>query len=230
MCKHKKKDKKREKERLKEEETEEEKRARRLAKKAAKAAKRQEGSQVAGYSNQDNPWNDPNLAESFVWGKKVEKDRARGVEELSREGQKRKKLEMQMELEKVKRAREQREIDREAYEEERRMLDRDREQLAFDEHQKREDEFQLEQSKMRVKRRVQEGRAKPIDVLADSLRLLDDGFDPSDALETKVQDPLLVLNDSLNERELAELRSDIMEIALLDEPRLGLGLRVRVRA
>ena len=119
MCKHKKKDKKREKERLKEEETEEEKRARRLAKKAAKAAKRQESSQVAGYSNQDNPWNDPNLAESFVWGKKVEKDRARGVEELSREGQKRKKLEMQMELEKVKRAREQREIDREAYEEER---------------------------------------------------------------------------------------------------------------
>ena len=33
-----------------------------------------ESSQVAGYSNQDNPWNDPNLAESFVWGKKAEKD------------------------------------------------------------------------------------------------------------------------------------------------------------
>ena len=47
-------------------------------------------------------------------------------------------------VEKAKRAREQREVDKEAYDEERRMLDRDREQLAFDEHQKREDEFQLE--------------------------------------------------------------------------------------
>ena len=198
---------KRDKERMKELETDEEKRARRLAKKAAKDEKRAEEGSLGGYSNQSNPWNDPNLTQAFVWGKKVDKDQTRGVvEDQSREAQKRKRLEQQVELEKVKRAREQREIDREAYEEERRMLDRDREQLAFDEHQKREDEFQLEQSKMRVKRRVQEGRAKPIDVLADSLRLLDDGFDPSDALETKVQDPLLVLNDSLNERELAELR------------------------
>ena len=37
-----------------------------------------------------NPWNDPNLAEGFVWGKKVEKDRARGVvEDTSREAAKR---------------------------------------------------------------------------------------------------------------------------------------------
>ena len=35
---------------------------------------------MAGYSNQDNPWNDPNLAESFVCGKKVEKDRARDTD------------------------------------------------------------------------------------------------------------------------------------------------------
>ena len=218
MCKHKKKDKKRDKDRAKYEETDEEKRARRLAKSAAKAVKRQEDAQVAGYSNQDNPWNDPNLAESFVWGKKTDKDRARGVEELDKDGKKRKKYDMQLELEKVKRAREQREVDKEAYEEERRLLDRDREQMAFADHQKREDEFQLEQSKVRVKRRVQEGRAKPIDVLADSLALLDDGFEPSDALDTKMQDPLLVF-DSLNQRELAEVRGDIMEIAQLDEPR-----------
>ena len=111
MCKHKKKDKKRDKERAKHEETDDEKRARRNAKHEAKAVKRQEDAQVAGYSNQDNPWNDPHLAESFVWGKKTDKDRSRGVEELNTEGHKRKKLEMQVELEKVKRAREQREVD-----------------------------------------------------------------------------------------------------------------------
>ena len=55
-------------------ETEEEKRARRLAKKEAKRAKEAEG--LAGYSNEANPWNDPHLADAFVWGKKNEKARA----------------------------------------------------------------------------------------------------------------------------------------------------------
>ena len=57
------------------EESEEEKRARRLAKKEAKRAKEAEG--LAGYSNEANPWNDPHLADAFVWGKKNEKARAR---------------------------------------------------------------------------------------------------------------------------------------------------------
>ena len=56
------------------EESEEEKRARRLAKKEAKRAKEAEG--LAGYSNEANPWNDPHLADAFVWGKKNEKARA----------------------------------------------------------------------------------------------------------------------------------------------------------
>ena len=208
MCKHKKKhkDKKQDKEVAKQHETDEEKRVRRNAKKAAKDIKKEEEAQVAGYSNQDNPWHDPNLAEAFVWGKKVDKDRSRGVEEMTKDGKKRQRLEMQVELEKVKRAREQREVDKEAYEEERRLLDRDREQMAFADHAKREDEFQLEQSKVRAKRRVQEGRAKPIDVLADSLALLDEDFNAPDALDIKMQDPLLVF-DQLSQRELGEVHA-----------------------
>ena len=54
-------------------ETEDEKRARRLAKKEAKRAR--ESEQLAGYSNEANPWNDPHLADAFVWGKKIEKVR-----------------------------------------------------------------------------------------------------------------------------------------------------------
>ena len=54
------------------EETEEERRARRLAKKAAKEARKAET--VAGYSNSTNPFNDPNLNEQFVWGKKQTRD------------------------------------------------------------------------------------------------------------------------------------------------------------
>ena len=83
---------KRDKERMKELETDEEKRARRLAKKAAKDEKRAEEGSLGGYSNQSNPWNDPNLTQAFVWGKKVDKDQTRGVvEDQSREAQKRKR-------------------------------------------------------------------------------------------------------------------------------------------
>ncbi len=186
--KHKHKDKKRDKELAKLHETDEEKRARRLAKKAAKAAKAEEESQVGGYSNHANPWNDPNLSEQFVWGKKVDKDRSRGIDESSsKEAQKRKRQELQVELEKVKRAREQREIDKEQWEEERRLLDREREQMAFADYQKREDDFQLEQSQVRARKRVQEGRAKPIDMLADSLQLLSETIQPAEALEMRLQ-------------------------------------------
>ena len=68
----------------------------------------------------------------------------------------------------------------------------------------------------RARKRVQEGRAKPIDVLADSLSLLGDELKPEEALEMKLQDPLLVF-DQLNERELTELRADVLSLAQLDE-------------
>ena len=169
-------------------ETDEEKRARRLAKKDAKAAKQQEDSQVAGYSNGVNPWNDPNLADQFVWGKKVDKDRSKGINlSSSRDAQKRRREELASELEKVKRAREQREIEKEAMEEERAMLDREREQMTFADNEKREDEFQFNQSKVRAHIRNKEGRGRPIDIVCESLTIFEETFDPEDILDIEIQ-------------------------------------------
>ena len=78
-------------------ETDEEKRARRLAKKAAKREK--EVAQLAGYSNESNPWNDPNLADAFVWGKN---DKSGSV--ASADAMRRRRAEQLEELEKVKKA------------------------------------------------------------------------------------------------------------------------------
>ena len=62
---------------LKAQETPEEKRARRLAKKMAKDDKRKQSmgwsDEYMGYSNVDNPFGDEKLTETFVWGKKLEK-------------------------------------------------------------------------------------------------------------------------------------------------------------
>ena len=76
------------------------------------------------------------------------------------------------ELKKVKRAREQREVERKQQEPERRLIERERESMAFDDNERREDEFQLQQTVLRAHIRVQEGRAKPVDVLSESLSLL----------------------------------------------------------
>ena len=57
-------------------ETEEERHARRAAKKAAKREREEAAAAAAGvggYSNEANPWNDPNLGQAFVWKRKEEK-------------------------------------------------------------------------------------------------------------------------------------------------------------
>ena len=111
-------------------ETDEERRARRLAKKDAKRARESEA--MGGYSNEANPWNDPNLAEGFVWGKKNERDRkVHGDEAASTDNLKKRRAEQLKELDKVKRAREERERERAEWEEEKLLLEREREQMAF---------------------------------------------------------------------------------------------------
>ena len=197
------------------EETDEERRARRLAKKEAKRARETE--QTAGYSNEVNPWNDPNLGEGFVWGKKTDRERKLNPESASASADsiKRRRHEQLQELEKVKQARIDREAERAAWEDEKEMLEREREQMAFVDNEKREEEFQLKQSQVRAHIRVGEGRAKPIDVLSESLTLLQPDVDPSAALETRVQEPTRLF-DALNARELRELHAELCRRGQLD--------------
>jgi hypothetical protein len=221
-------------------ETEDEKRRRRLAKRAAKEARRRDDSLLAGYSNSANPWNDPNLDDQFVWNKKVQ--RVDAEEERTGEGSiahKKQRRQLADELLKVKEAREQREREREDWEKERRELDRQREQMSYDVNEKREDAFQLRQEHSRALKRVEEGRARPVDILAASLAaLLPDGPTlectvPCEALVSKrsapqrrvhshddtcgycSQDPLLMLDES-GENELRELLTDCSRIGELD--------------
>ena len=205
-------------------ETDEEKRARRLAKKAAKREK--EVAQLAGYSNESNPWNDPNLADAFVWGKN---DKSGSV--ASADAMRRRRAEQLEELEKVKKAREQREIDREAWEEEKRLLEREREQMAFVENEKREEQFQLKQSHLRAHIRVNEGRAKPIDVLSEGLMLLHpedlpEGEDESSLVDVRVGNPFQLF-DGPNQRELRDLHAELCRRAQLDVPNASFWAAMR---
>lgn len=73
----------------------------------------------------------------------------------------------------------------------------------------REDEFHLEQAKLRAQIRIREGRAKPIDIIAKNL--IDD--DPTDF---EMTEPHKLFRD-LSVEELVELKGDIAAHADLDK-------------
>jgi hypothetical protein len=82
------------------------------------------------------------------------------------------------ELEKVKKRREERVIEKAQHEEEMALLACERARAEYQDWQKKKEEaFHFEQSKVRSAIRLREGRPKPIDVLSKNLNLSED-FDP----------------------------------------------------
>ena len=81
---------------------------------------------------------------------------------------------LQRELEKVKKRRLERERELEERDREREQLQRDKEAEYFREWEKQEDTFHLQQAKLRSEIRIQDGRAKPIDLLAKYISAEDD--------------------------------------------------------
>ncbi|GAB0100666.1 Cactin [Sergentomyia squamirostris] len=196
-------------EQMKSTETPEEKRARRLLEKQAKEQKRRErmgwDKEYQHYTNQDNPFGDSHLTSNFVWSKKLEKEGLKDATVEHLESMRRhKQLENRIELEKVKKRRQERELERQKREEEQNMLQRSREAAQFEEWERQEDQFHLEQARLRSKIRIQDGRAKPIDLLAQyiSEKNLDD------CLEMQMHEPYTYLN-GLGVKDLEDLTEDI---------------------
>lgn len=192
---------------MKQMEAPEEKRLRRLLKKEAKERKRKErmgwDKDYMHYTNTDNPFGDANLLETFVWHRKFNKDGLSNVnpEELERQN-KLKQEENRVELEKVKKRRLEREQERAQREEEMQRLQRQKEAAQFKEWEKQEDIFHLQQALLRSKIRIEDGRAKPIDLLAKYISTEDED------LAVEMHEPYTYLN-GLTIRDLEDLLEDI---------------------
>lgn len=202
---------KQERERMKSMETPEKKRARRLCEKTHKEQKRRErmgwDREYQHYTNDDNPFGDSHLTATFVWGKKLEKHGLKHatsaqLEAISRQ----KQLENRQELEKVKKSRQKRELERQQREEEANLMQRSREAVQYDEWERQEDQFHLEQAKLRSKIRIQDGRAKPIDLLAHYISEQGGGLEES--IEMQMNEPYTYLN-GLASADLEDLLADI---------------------
>ncbi|KAK1323611.1 hypothetical protein QJS10_CPA02g00431 [Acorus calamus] len=150
--------------------------AKKAQKKAMKNAKKLKSQPISGYSNDSNPFGDSNLNEQFLWRKKLERDISQGqVPDMSTKAEKKRHRERMAEIEKVKKRREERAIERLNGRKNRKrfgnlaMLARERARAEFQDWEKKEEEFHFDQSKIRSEIRLREGRTKPIDVLSKNL-------------------------------------------------------------
>ncbi|OIW11319.1 hypothetical protein TanjilG_20468 [Lupinus angustifolius] len=177
--------------------------AKKAQRRALKVAKKLKTNTVSGYSNDSNPFGDSNLNEKFVWRKKIERDVSQGVsiDEYSVKSEKRRQSERMAEIEKVKKRRDERALEKAQREEEMALLARERARAEFQDWEKKEEEFHFDQSKVRSEIRLREGRARPIDVLTKQLN-------GSDDLDIEINEPYLVFK-GLTVKEMDELRDDI---------------------
>lgn len=141
--------------------------------------------------------------ENFVWRKKNQQI---GIDKLDPQKvlmmNRIKQEETARELEKLKKRKIEREREREERDREREFLQRQKETEYHQQWEKQEDSFHLKQVKLRSKIRIEEGRAKPIDLLAKYINAEEDDI----AIE--MHEPYTYLN-GLTIRDLEDLLVDI---------------------
>ncbi|KAK4272799.1 hypothetical protein QN277_021305 [Acacia crassicarpa] len=108
---------------------------------------------------------------------------------------------MQEEIEKVKKRREERALERARHKEEMKILVRERARAELQDREKKEEEFHFDYSKVTSEIRLLEGCAKPIDILTKHLS-------GSDDLDIEINEPYRVFK-GLIVKEMEELRDDI---------------------
>lgn len=113
-----------------------------------------------GYTATQNPFNDPNLHETFTWNKKQKSTSTTRVKQDTVE-----------EIKKVRQRRATKDAEREEMERLRAQEMRMKEQEQYGEWLRKEEEFHLLQQRQRSAIRLVEGREKPIDVLAKNILL-----------------------------------------------------------
>eukprot|EP01135_Chromosphaera_perkinsii_P009023 Nk52_evm41s1569 gene=Nk52_evmTU41s1569 len=147
----------------------------------------------------------------FTWKKKMDAQRRKGglsKAEIRRLEDERKR-ENELELEKVKKRKREREIERELQQQENDRIAREREMAKLENWEEKEEQFHLEQARLRSKLRMEQGRPKPIDVLSTYLS----SKDKVDDLD--ISEPYVVL-EGLDKKEIDELIVDIKLFMGLD--------------
>lgn len=201
-----------------------------LARANRKASKRAEKvAKLLGYSNDTNPFGDPNLLQPFVWGKKQDKDVREGRQFVGDTDVQR--LKTMEEIERARKRREDREKEMEEMERLRTEEQRLRDSAQYGDWQTKEEEFHMEQTRERSKIRITESREQPIDTIAKNILVIEselrsrssggkkEEFDLT-GLRCELRDPSKIVN-GLSEPELEKLLTDIDSYVQLEKCKAG---------
>lgn len=176
------------------------------------------------FSGSDNAFNDSDLNSKFQWQKKSEKDRKSGItadQAAQRDEQRR--AETREELHKLNMRRQQRETEKLQREAEQSRVQRLNESAQTQEWLNKEDDFMLEQKRMRAVMRIKGHRAHPIDYLClnlkfaypDTTHTRDDDQEVETGLEVDLDEPYRIL-ENLNLDQTKALHADICEFLDLE--------------
>ncbi|KAI2490538.1 Conserved mid region of cactin [Fragilaria crotonensis] len=164
-----------------------------------------------GYTPDDNPFNDPHLHEPFSWKKKLEKT----SDKIPRQGLQTQTFE---EIEKVRKRRQDREMQFEEMERIRAEESRMKELENYDEWARKEEEFHLQQQRQRSAIRLVEGREKPIDVLAKNLLMFGlSDEERKNRAAVKYQERYNALNELESLEAELEKPHEMLKVLKLDE-------------
>lgn len=202
-------------------ETLEEREERRARRRAARVANR------FGYSSDNNPFNDPNLHDTFIWKKKDQAIATEKNDKSKLASGKDKTNHILEEIEKVRKRRKDRELQQDEMERMRAEENKMKELANYDEWARKEEEFHLLQQRQRSAIRLLEHREQPIDILAKNLLLFglsnedklnrakvkyQERFDALTELETNLEAELLEPHMLLKDLKLEELQSLLTEM------------------
>lgn len=182
-----------------------------------------------GYTNDTNPFGDSNLSQPFVWGKKYDeaggsgggkgssKDGKKKATKPSEKELKQQQLDRMEEIKKARKRREEREAEKEEMERLKNEELRLRDAEQYEDWQQKEEDFHLNQAKVRSKLRIKEKREKPVDLLAKNLLLVAQQLHKEDEVDLLSQEggvrvekrrPHAIV-EVLSMNELEELRENI---------------------
>ena len=146
-----------------------------------------------------------NQEAEFYWHKKFEQEKDQKKRARWRKSLKRKAEENAKELEELKRRRVEREKIRSDAKEAKEKEKRVQEAATAKSWAQQEEEFFLKQVPVRSRIRLEQGRAKPIDVLARYVTAVNE----LDTKNVELETPLSFLDNILEEEDLEDLREDI---------------------
>ena len=157
-----------------------------------------------GYTNELNPFNDNNLTSVFVWNKKNE-----NISDI-----KKRQKEAYIEIEKVKNKREERENEKLLQKQLREKQQRESLKEDIELLNKKEEEFHLNQAKIKAELRIAAGRETITDIFTKNLYLY---------LSEKVPNPKLLPHEDIELAEPYSIFDELKDIPLLESTQSELG-------